>query len=278
MTVGLISLPFAYANYQKKKAAYDAALEKYESLKTYGEEVVDAYQNNLSKIQDILVGVDENGNYAQTDNVPDLKVSATLQVGMLAGKKMMVKGIVAIENTSKTDTYYISKDRLVAFDLIGETFPLVFGSNNGDAQDRIGTMWREKSTVYKNAGSAISPQFVAINPGGYIQFETKGTPFESPLLSRDRMSMLRDCICYYAGKRLITSVEKGFSISGEQTYPYKKNKVLTAKMEAIRAFDKNGVFVTTQWNVTKINARLQYMGEAFYPNTEDAFAIIGTMI
>lgn len=278
MTAGLISLPFAYANYQKKKAAYDAALAKYESLKASGEKVVDAYQNELSKIQDILVGVDEEGNYAQTDNVPDLKVSATMQVGMLVGKKMRVKAIVAIENTSKTDTYYVSVSRLLAFDLMGSTFPLVFGCTNGDPQDRIGTLWRERSTVYNNAYPAINGNFMAISPGGYIQFESKGTPFESPLLSRDQMKMLRECICYYAGKKLITSVGKGYSVPGDYTYPYKKNKVLTAKMEAYRAFDTNGIFATTQWNVTKIRATLEYMGEAWYPNQEDAGAIISSMI
>lgn len=258
MTAGLITLPFAYANYQKKKAAYNAALEKYESLKGIAEEAADKYQESLENIQDRLVHADENGNYAQYDNAPGLKVYPVLQVGMMVGNKMNCRVVLTIRNESKDRTWnIIPKSAYVKFNLLGSPVETYVA---GMVVDRVNKMSEWRPDKDGNLPSGV------LTPGAEIKIATYGTPTEMKVLSKKQQKLLRSAICKLTGKSLVTSVPAKTKISGSKEY--NGVRLLEADVEMTRTFQVEGSREetrTTQWMVIDHPAELQYMGEAFYP-------------
>lgn len=244
MTAGLISLPFAYANYQKKKAAYDAALEKYESLKASGESIVDAYQNKKSQIDDILLQVDPNGNINQYDQLEGLKLDYTLYVGALVGEKMSIGSELTITNNTNQDLQFLHI----------ETEPTLVGvemaKSSGDVQYIGYKQWR----ILLDRGKSVVIRYSSF--------------FHVKFLSKDDMKLLREVICKQAGKKLITSVPAGTECTGW----YRTGKeILTVDVNMHRYYtNKEGNTIRTQYRSFNVPGKLVYMGEAWNPGLWDA--------
>lgn len=243
MTAGLISLPFAYVNYQKKKAAYDAALAKYESLKASGDSVVEAYQSKKSQIDDILLQVDQNGNINQYDQLDGLEYKYNLYVGALVGSKMSIGSELQITNNTGRELCFLHI----------ETEPTLVGvemaKSSGDLQYIGYTPWK----VVLKPGVSTTIRF------GYY--------FHIKFLSKDDIKLLREVICKQAGKKLITSVPAETSCFIDQN----GKNVLTVDVNMHQYYtDKNGNVIRTQYRSFDVPGTLIYMGEAWNPGLWDA--------
>lgn len=248
MNIGLLTTPLAYLNYQKKKAAYDAALTKYESLKEIGEAAVEAYQEQKSLLDDIRIGVDEDGNINEYHAIEGLDLQYTLYVGALAGKKMSIGSELVI--TNNTDETL----RLLHIETEPTLIDVDLAAGNG-AQKYLG---------YSSLDRTIDPgKSVTVRYGYY---------FHVAFLSKDEMSRLRYLLCREAGKKLITSVPYPKEFDTYYVQAHKGIQQFVSVDVNMHRYYKNanGDTIQTQYRVFDVPGKLVYMGEAWNPGLWDA--------
>lgn len=229
--LGFIGTMAAFANYCKKKAAYNELNDRYEALK----DAVSTYNNTK---------LDQYAETIQTYDIvaPDgLQFSTILRVGNLVGKLFRVQTSVVLTNTSG-NTYYIGSVSAVC-SVLGCPVNVYALKIFEDSE-------RRKQTVEVN-------KYIA--PGETM--EIKLPCGISSLVDKNGNSLMDDFRKIFTeayGVKLITSIPKQFSVISNPNKP-----IADAEYKIMWKAKAGEDFQV--WAGKSRNIVLRYMTEAFYP-------------